>query len=93
MPASKSHYSDIKLQKINPNPQQSVRFLPPPENQSVRFFVSRVFGQITEAISTIVENSGSTPEDQKSQKKSKKPLAFLKNMSYNKTSATKQQKR
>lgn len=68
-------------------------FLPPQKIRTVRFFVDHVFGQITEAISTIVENFSSTPEDQKSQKKSKKALAFLENMSYNKTSATKQQKR
>lgn len=52
------------------------------EVNSVRFFGGAMFGYFTGEISTHVENSDST----KIAKKSKKPLAFLKNMSYNEVS-------
>lgn len=52
------------------------------EVKSVRFFGGTMFGYFTEEISTLVENSNSA----KIAKKSKKPLAFLKNMSYNEVS-------
>ena len=52
------------------------------EVKSVRFLQTYLFGYFTEEISTLVENSNSA----KIAKKSKKPLAFLKNMSYNEVS-------